>query len=106
MCSGRNYYLGQGVGFEIPERWVPIEEDSEETKSILNAHLVHLSEKTLEHLRMKRSVVFLIPKSKPIAPGKLLSTSAYLLQMDIIPTSSDYSRVLQQYFEEFIRQDS
>ncbi|MBT3784702.1 hypothetical protein HOF92_06970 [bacterium] len=136
VCSSRSYYFGQGVGFEIPDRWIPIEEDSEESKLILKSFSVSLSEKTLEQLRVNRCVVFLIPKNKeyarvpvhdqtnfiaegprnreipalagnpgkPNALGNIPSTSAFLLHMDIIPTSSTYSRVLQQYFEEFVSQ--
>lgn len=90
----QSYYMGEGIGFEMPENWLIIDGANDQSTSILQSLGLSLPAQLTDRITAGRSKLFIVN-------GLTLNR----LNLDIYEASSTYSRVLQDYLEDSIREN-
>lgn len=94
LTHSRDYYFGEGIGFEIPNHWIPIDEINKKTQSEMKSLSLSLPPQLVEQIQIGRSVLFLIPGEPTLK-----------FNVDIYEATSAYSRILEEYLEDSIRKN-
>ena len=86
--------MGEGIGFDIPHNWLIVDGLNGQSKSVIQSVGLSLPAQQMERIKAGNAKLFLIEGS---SLGKL--------NLDIYESTSTYSRVLQEYLEDSIRQN-